>query len=1180
MNADEALTLIQEVLAPQCLNDIQELVFRHAWEGKGYVEIAENSSYEPEYIKHVGYQLWQVLSKVLEEKVSKSNIQSAIRRYQQRTHPAKSPESAKETQNLQQRTVLSDWGTAADVSFFCGRMPEQTVLGNWLVDERCRLVTLIGMGGIGKTSLAIKVAENIQDRFERLIWRSLQNAPPLQDLLSDLLQFLSGTQEITPSPSLDSQISRLIKYLRLSRCLLVLDNVESILSTEEEIYNKFFRAVGETSHQSCLLLTSREKPKELAWLEGDNLPVRSFPISGLKEEEVREIFGNKGSFLANDQDWKELIRRYAGNPLALKIVSTTAQELFNSDVAEFLRQETGVFGDIRDLLDQQFQHLPDLEKEIIYWLTIEREAVSFDTIRGNMVIPIAISKFVEALESLSRNSLLEKVGSLFTLQPVVLEYATEQFIEQVLKEIIHDEIALFRQYPLIKAQAKDYIREAQTKLILRPILRELNRQFINKKNVEYQLTEIKNHIQQESPLEPGYIGGNIINLLGELKTDLSNFDFSYMTLRQAYLKKTCLHKTNFAYSNLEKSIFAEVLGGIYSINFSADGSFLLTGGDDGEIRLWDLEEGRQCLSWSANNFWVLSAAFSPDNKMVASGSIEAVVRLWNAKTGQSLKVLKGHRNLIYSVVFSPDRKTLASGSTDETVRLWDVDTGECLKVLEGTSQGGSSVAFSPDGHYLTSTSHDQSVFLWDVETGERRNILKGHTSFVSSVAFSPDGKTLGTGSHDQTVRLWDVKTGECLRILEGHTDTIFSVAFSPDGSLLVSGSNDQTGRLWDAKTGRCLKLLQGHNVCFSSIQFAPKGEFIASAGSDQLIKLWDVQTGQCIKTLQGFSSGFLSVATTLRTDSEIVASAGEDQFIRLWNLKTGQCIQQLEGHSRMSWFVAFSPDGNLLASAGEDQSVRVWNINTGRCWKELQGHVSGVVSVSFSPDGQMLATGSRDQTVRIWDVHTGQCLRVIEEHTGWTWIAVFSPDGRVLASGSEDRTIRLWNIQTGACLKILEGHRSNVVAVAYSPDGKILASSGNDKTIKLWDVQTGQCINTLSGHHMGIRSLAFSPEGHTIASGSHDKTIKLWNVQSGICINTLHQHSKSVWSVTFSKDGQRLISGSKDETIKYWNVENGECLKTMRIKRLYEGMNILGAKGLTDAQKITLELLGAVENSI
>src|SRR4028118_2182188 len=196
-----------------------------------------------------------------------------------------------------------DWGEAVDVSVFYGRTEELNTLDQWIVNERCRLVALLGMGGIGKTTLSIKLAQQIQDEFEYVIWRSIRNAPPLQEILADIIKFLSNQQETDLPETVGGRISRALDYLRSKRCLIVLDNAESILQGGDhageyregyEDYGELIRRVGGTSHQSCLVLTSREKPKEVASSEGETPAVRSLQLTGLKAVEGEEIFKVKG----------------------------------------------------------------------------------------------------------------------------------------------------------------------------------------------------------------------------------------------------------------------------------------------------------------------------------------------------------------------------------------------------------------------------------------------------------------------------------------------------------------------------------------------------------------------------------------------------------------------------------------------------------------------------------------------------------------------------------------------------------------------------------------------------------------------------------------------------------------------------------------------------------------------
>ncbi|HAJ59740.1 MAG TPA: NB-ARC domain-containing protein, partial [Cyanobacteria bacterium UBA8543] len=175
----------------------------------------------------------------------------------------------------------------------------------------------------------------------------------------------------------------------MHRCLLVLDNAETILRGYNLIkescnycpgqyregyegYGELLKRVGEAPHQSCLVLTSREKPKEIRLLEGATLPVRVLQLKGLLITEVQEMFKAKGSFFGSPDDWSRLSNYYGGNPLELNLVSTTIQKLFDGDIYEFLKLNTAVFGNIQNLIEQQLERLSDAEKEILKWLAINR----------------------------------------------------------------------------------------------------------------------------------------------------------------------------------------------------------------------------------------------------------------------------------------------------------------------------------------------------------------------------------------------------------------------------------------------------------------------------------------------------------------------------------------------------------------------------------------------------------------------------------------------------------------------------------------------------------------------------------------------------------------------------------------------------------------------------------------
>lgn len=441
MTIDEAIEIVETVLAKGRLSKVQEIIFRQSWEGLSYSEIAKNSGYDTGYVKDAGYSLWRSLSQAFGDKVNKNNFQLFLKRHAQ----TQTPNLHRKITRARQINTKCDWGEAVDTSTFYGRNAELTTLEQWIVSDRTRLVTLLGMGGIGKTTLSIKLAEQIEEQFTYIIWRSLRNAPTIQDILTDLIKHLSNGQAIDLPESVDGKISLLISYLRASRCLVILDNAETILRSGDragnycpgyEGYGQLLRCVAETIHQSCLVLTSREKPRGLASFEGLTLPVRSLYVAGLTAAAAQYIFQAKGLCISSAQG-QVLIERYGGNPLALKMIATNIQELFDGNVCQFIYQGTALFGDVWQLLEQHFERLSDLEKHIMYVLATHKEWVSIPELLDDIAF-VSLRELLEALESLKGRSLIEKTTPItpdktspcFMQQPAVMEYVSSKLLEQ------------------------------------------------------------------------------------------------------------------------------------------------------------------------------------------------------------------------------------------------------------------------------------------------------------------------------------------------------------------------------------------------------------------------------------------------------------------------------------------------------------------------------------------------------------------------------------------------------------------------------------------------------------------------------------------------------------------------------------------------------------------------------
>ncbi len=1053
----------------------------------------------------------------------------------------------------------TDWGEAMDVTTFYGREPELNTLSQWVLGDRCRLVILLGMGGNGKTTLSIRFAQQVAPHFAFVFWRSLLNAPPLEQVLADCIQMLSEQQYSTLPQSRDGSIALLIELLQRRRCLLVLDNVETLLQEGSfegryregyEGYRLLIQRVAATGHQSCLLLTSREMLGDLEPLEGRQSPVRALRLSGLGRAVSQQVLQDKDLF-GTPETWNMFVEHYAGNPLALKIASATVREVFGGDIAAFLHEGPVLLHTVRQLLDYQFERLSPLERDMMHWLAIERDPVPLAELSEDLIGAVSKREVLAALKSLRWRCLLDRAGqgAIFTLQAVVLEYVSERLVEQACDEILRGDLLLLIKHTLMKAQSNDSTRDSQVRLIVQPLLKRLLTHFESEQDLAQHLMHLVQKLRDMPYAAQGYGGGNIINLLVCLRGHIRKADFSHLLIRQAYLQGIEAQDASFAGSDITNSLFLDPMESIASMILSPDGNYLAVGSFSGQIRVWRVADGKLQLAFMGHSRMVWALAFSPDSSLLASGGYDRSVKIWEIKengSGRCLKILQGHDKWVRSVTFSPDGTLLGTSGDDETVRLWDVREGTCLR------------------------------------------ILRGHTGEIMAVAFHPEGDLFASGGEDGRINVWEVKSGRRLMTLQLRTTRAMSIAFNPEGNMLASGSYDGVVEVWRIEresSPHRIRMLQGHKTWVSAVAFGPHGQ-LASVSYSGKVKLWEAESGKNLRTFQGYSS--VVCAVTFSPDGNFLVHGDDAGMLRVWEVGkegSGRCVRAFQGHAGHIWSIIWSPDGKTFASGGDDQNIKLWEVSSGRCLRTLRGHTSVIWSVALSRDGSLLASGGHDRMVKLWrrgweDAEDNPMI--LQGHTSMVWSLAFSPDGSLLASGDNDGEIKLWEVSSGQCLKTLHRGDSPVGALVFSADDNMLISSNNDEEVSFCDIDNGYCLKTAPGRDLvnWTKAIAFSRDGKLLVTGNKDHSVHLWQVEeqgNTQHLQTFAQYGGQVWSVAFSFDGSMLASGDDDGTIIVWDTQTGTRLHTLHNERPYERLNIHNVKGLTEAQKASLKALGAIE---
>ncbi len=524
--------------------------------------------------------------------------------------------------------------------------------------------------------------------------------------------------------------------------------------------------------------------------------------------------------------------------------------------------------------------------------------------------------------------------------------------------------------------------------------------------------------------------------------------------------------------------------GISSLAFDSSGEVLVTGTWDGRVRMFRDLQKVHAVDAHTGAVWVIAA--HPDGRHVVSAGEDGHGRVWDLANGELRAETPSQDGPVHHLALDPSGERIVTTSMGGTARIHRADTGERLVELTGHRNLVTTASFHRDGDLVATASHDGTARLWDAESGRELFLLEGHRGYVLQATFH--GNEVLTSGADGTARRWDARTGTALAIMPASAGALGKARYSPDGERVVIPARDGRATLWstDADSHR---VIENNDYRMVSARFGRGSSRLVSAGRAEVARVWDGESLELVA--EHPHSGPLKDAD-VAPDGRTMVTVSESGRVQLWDVGAPEPRTELGIADRFTNLARFSPDGSRVFVDGSRAAL--WNAGDGSRQIELDGGDATLIGPGFSRDGERLLAGGNDGRARLMDSETGEVLQVFEGHEDWIMAVDASPVEDIAVTASRDGTARLWDLEKGEARAVLAAHDGMVWDAAFRPDGNVVATAGSDGLVAVWGVRSGRKLARLSGHKRDVRSVSFAPGGTSLVSSSDDGSVRSWRI--------------------------------------------------------------------------------------